>query len=345
MFAPSIFQPSERTDAHYVFHQPQTSDEIDDARAALIACPVAAIRVDPKADDVSESTTITIEGHRTTVKVADEMAISPKLNSRSLPFPRPIAPGVQDAYHVGHHSEHSFGAVPYLVRGQTSTGSVWVMVDTPKFGASAKHAITERTGEDGPDYLLMTHVDDTAHHEEWAKEFPKMKQIFHAADLGRFNWIGDTALEQVDILLKDTSTAKALAAFTIDGTPFASLQQAIDDSDNELIILHTPGHSPGSISLWKKPRFDEPEAHPGILFTGDTYGYSRWRQAMSGFPRYGRSLSQQADTLQLLLQNIDWQIIAPGHGHSRDYRHETDSQALKKVELEQALEQFKSYRR
>ncbi len=332
---------------------------------------MAAIRVDPKAqavvaaakfdddhpNDEEESHDSDHNNNNDMINLANEMAMTSRLNNRSPPFPRPLVPdGVDDAYYVGHHSEKSFGAVPYLVRGRTTASSsssddnvVWVMIDTPKYGVSAKDAITKLTGLEGPDYLFMTHIDDTAHHGEWAKEFPNMKRIFHAADLGRNNWIGDKTLEKVDVLLKDTSTEQQLAAFTLDGTPI-SLQEAIDNDGgdepkDELLLIHTPGHSPGSTTLWKRPTRHAPT---GILFTGDTYGYSRWRKTMSGFPRYGRSLSQQAATLQLMLQTLDWQIIAPGHGHLRDYRQERDGevrQVVKRVEMEEALDQFQSYQR
>ena len=39
---------------------------------------------------------------------------------------------------------------------------------------------------------------------------------------------------------------------------------------------------------------------------------------MTGFPRYGNDLRLQSKIIPLLL-DLDWLIIAPGHGHVRDY--------------------------
>ena len=58
MFAPSVFQRRQPQDgAHVVYHQPATEQEVDDARAALAACPVAAIRVDKDAITTTTETT------------------------------------------------------------------------------------------------------------------------------------------------------------------------------------------------------------------------------------------------------------------------------------------------
>ena len=40
---------------------------------------------------------------------------------------------------------------------------------------------------------------------------------------------------------------------------------------------------------------------------------------MTGFGRYGNNLEQQASTLSKLLK-LDWDVVAAGHGLSRDYR-------------------------
>jgi hypothetical protein len=55
---------------------------------------------------------------------------------------------------------------------------------------------------------------------------------------------------------------------------------------------------------------------------------------MTGFGRYGRNRSQQTKTLSKLLQLKNWDVIAPGHGHPRDYRNLDDS--IKITELKEA---------
>lgn len=279
-----------------------------------------------------------------------------ELNSdaRSSPFPRPLfldetndsIEPVPDVFWVGHHNEASFGAVPFLVRAQHNNESVWIMVDTPRYSAGAVDDVlsvvmtvgTNNNDNDqtnGPHYLFLTHVDDTADHGKWAERFPQMRQIFHAGDLGRHNWIGDRTLEDVDILLPnverygDDVDPNLLTAYSLDGQVLPSDWQEQWEAgsilhDSDVVILHTPGHSPGSITLYKRPsRRDESASQhrsPGIIFTGDTYAYTKAQSGkMTGFGRYGNNLEQQARTLAKLI-NLDWDIVAPGHGLSRDYR-------------------------
>jgi hypothetical protein len=58
------------------------------------------------------------------------------------------------------------------------------MVDTSVYSKSSLLAVASVTGPQGPDYLFLTHVDDTADHGKWADAFDA-QQIFHEGDLGR----------------------------------------------------------------------------------------------------------------------------------------------------------------
>jgi len=364
-FAPSVFGRADRARAHIVYHQPETKEEILDARAAMAACPVAAIRSETLAQRrhrmSSENDKQVAEDSWTNQDeyLVQQMALSPKVNGLELPFPRPLlyhaatTPSkslkthLSNLYNIGYHNEMSFGATPYLLEATVQGKLAWIMVDTPKFGKSAKDAVTRLTGPKGPDYLLLTHVDDTAGHEKWAEEFPSLKRIFHLGDGGRFNWLGDTSLEtDVEILLpppkrespllptQDESSAP-FHAYAMDGTPLPNdwHQTFPDDPDNDVVILHTPGHSPGSITLYKKPSAEE----PGVIFTGDHYAFSTKSSRMSGFPRYGNNLQVQANSLKGLLR-LDWDVVAPGHGHPRNYSLESDKEALKRKEMQEAIE-------
>ena len=77
----------------------------------------------------------------------------------------------------------------------------------------------------------------------------------------------------------------------------------IDVDDLNFTVLHTPGHSPGGISLY---------GH-GILFSGDTlfnHGIGR-----TDFP--GCSYEQLMDSIQNKLMTLpDETIVYPGHGPS-----------------------------
>jgi hypothetical protein len=60
---------------------------------------------------------------------------------------------------------------------------------------------------------------------------------------------------------------------------------------------------------------------------------------MTGFPKYGNNLRQQSEVLKQLLE-LDWQVIAPGHGHPRDYRNVEGDDCVRKQEMQQALEEL-----
>lgn len=340
----------------------------------MAACPVAAIRSETLAQRLHRISDAHAKNQHedfwtdTDEELVRLMALSPKLNGLELPFPRPIlyhAAAVDDnsnnrhrschirhVYNVGHHNEASFGATPYLVQGTVAGKLVWIMVDTPRFGKSAMDAVTKITGPAGPDYLFLTHVDDTADHDKWAAEYPTLKRIFHAGDTGRHNWLGDHALNDVEIMLPvpdspssilpssaasaddDKTASWPLRAYSLDGTLLSLdwYDGFTRDSQTNVVILHTPGHSPGSCTLWRKPESDQ----PGIIFTGDHYAYSTRTGRMSGFPRYGNNLRLQAKSLEGLL-TIDWDVVAPGHGHPRDYRQHANKENLKRIEMDEAL--------
>mmetsp|Transcript_21324 Transcript_21324/g.48433 ORF Transcript_21324/g.48433 Transcript_21324/m.48433 type:complete len:456 (-) Transcript_21324:126-1493(-) len=330
MFAPSVFARESKTEGRYhiVSKQPTSDGDIDESRAALAACPVAAIRVDRHADGAGKPS-------------ADQLAIGPKFDGRPPPFPRPISTSLPDVHFVGHHSSKSFGAVPYLVATSPSPPSAeptWIMVDTPRYSESAVRVVESLTGPEGPSRLVLTHVDDTADHGRWKDRYPNLRRIFHAGDLGVHNWIGDESLEDVEILLESRSSDAALQYFDLEGRPIG------DDGDHEVVLVHTPGHSPGSVALLKRP--GDRGNSPGVLFSGDTYAYTtREGGHMSGFPNYGDDQRLQAKILPLLL-DLDWKILAPGHGHVRDYtllHHQDNDGDIREVEMEVAIEELSRY--
>jgi glyoxylase-like metal-dependent hydrolase (beta-lactamase superfamily II)/ferredoxin len=327
-FAPSVF---ERKQGHHAVHtQPQSSQDVDDARAALAACPVAAIRVETAAHRHHRGQAELSEEE---VELAKNLALSPKLNGRDLPFPRALTDNV---WYLGHHNEHSFGATPYLTYTTTDSGDkIWIMVDTPRFGKSAINTVTSLTGDKGPDYLLLTHVDDTADHGKWKEEFPNLKRIFHAGDLGRHNWVGDLTLEHVEILLKDTSSEDMpdLQAFDLDGNSLSS--KDAKSSHHDIVIYHTPGHSPGSISMLQKDG--------NILFTGDTLAYTQRTHTLTGMPQYGNDRRLQKTMLDKM-ELLEWHVLAPGHGHARDFTDKKDIRSHEMQEAKAELEAFAAAR-
>mmetsp|Transcript_11393 Transcript_11393/g.26415 ORF Transcript_11393/g.26415 Transcript_11393/m.26415 type:complete len:466 (-) Transcript_11393:1396-2793(-) len=351
MFAPSVFARETRSDTHHIVtKQPVSEQEIEESRAALSACPVAAIRVEQQPKEEQQQQT------RDTKSA--QLAINPKFNGRPLPFPRPVSPNLLDVYFVGHHNSKSFGATPYLLSAtkpsnpssqSKSTPVVWIMVDTPRYSEPAVRAVESVTGPDGPSYLVLTHVDDTADHNRWKEKYPGLKRVFHSGDLGVHNWVGDETLEDVEILLESKSSDGKLRSFDLNGNPIGDGDDDDDDHHHHhgVVLVHTPGHSPGSIALFQKPD----KSRPGVLFSGDTYSYTtREGGHMSGFPQYGNDPRLQSTILPLLL-NLDWKILAPGHGHVRDYSLSAQSRGTdddevddpREREMDAALEELSNY--
>jgi glyoxylase-like metal-dependent hydrolase (beta-lactamase superfamily II)/ferredoxin len=339
-FAPSVFSRSASSLHHVVSHQPGTLNEIETARAALAACPVAAIRVETLAEQrhrALDKEKAAAEWTEQDEALVRQMGLSER-SGLDKPFPRPfLTPNiVPDVYWLGHHNEASFGATPYLLRMAVNGASTWIM---------AVKDVVGLTGATGPDYLFLTHVDDTADHHKWAAEFPNLKRIFHSGDLGPANWLRDEKLNHVEIILPNGGTAQSndnrdsLLAYSLDGEPLGyNWLSSASIKDHPVVIVHTPGHSPGSITLYKRPIEDTGE--PGVLFTGDTYAYTtRAGGSMTGFPRYGHSLRTQSETLQRLLQ-LEWDVVAPGHGHPRDYRGVNDKRVVQARELQVAQEEL-----
>ena len=358
-FAPDVFERAP-SDGHHVVHaqpDPNDSAQLGRARAALSACPVAAIRVENSAKLNHASKAAGGSGDKLSQEdeeLAKLLAINPKVNGLELPFPRPLLDEYDTGVSfIGSHNDKSFGASPYLVKGKAHDGrTVSVMIDTPKFSPASVRTVQSLLDDDevspGPDYLFLTHVDDTAHHLKWREEFPSLKRIFHSGDLGRHNWLGDLTLENVEVLLADDSVQQA---WNLDGDPLdlslESLQSSWpDDAAGDFIILHTPGHSPGSISLLYRTH----DSGISTLFTGDTYAFStRDGGHMSGFPRYGNNLRQQSETLNNVIGKASnlWNVIAPGHGHTREYLSipKDKRKKTKMDDISDAVEELKRYAR
>lgn len=333
MFSPSVFSRNSKRDTHHIVSkQPETELEIEESRAALAACPVAAIRVEKSPTNSKKD--------KEMLPLVSQFAMKPELNGRPLPFPRPVSPNVPDVHFVGYHNPRSFGAAPYLISIPSSSSEsepTWILVDTPLYSKGAVETVESLTGPEGPSHLILTHVDDTADHNLWKEKFPNMKRIFHAGDLGKYNWVGDESLEDVEILLESLSSRDQLQHFDLDGNLIDS------DSSEPVVLVHTPGHTPGSISVLKK---STEEGTPGVLLTGDTYTYTtRDGGHGSGMPRYNKeSRELQSNTLRLLL-DLDWKVLAPGHGHARDYTLLTGESVgdLRKEEIEEGIEELSRY--
>lgn len=210
-------------------------------------------------------------------------------------------PGVM---HLGYHAEESFGATSYFI--QRNGGNI--MIDTPRFNSRLANAIEE---EGGLRYIIMTHSDDIVDNEKWVKRFPGCERIIHKLDAM------ETALD---------------SEIQIDGDGVWSPAEDFD-------ILHTPGHTPGSLCVHYKVGVNHPGAE-SVLFTGDHVGYSHSRQGLDGFKRYCKGNDEvQAMTLEILANDeFDFRWILPGHGRMVRY----GSVADKNKAILKCVEEFKA---
>lgn len=224
------------------------------------------------------------------VETADPIA-KDALNDFPFPVDADRLPGV---FHLGFHAENSFGCSPWFV--QRPEGNV--MMDSPRFHASLAKAL-ERKG--GVSLMVMSHIDDVGDHQRWKERFPEMRRVMHKADVQRY---GDT--KNIEVQLEESS-----ADGRVDGLDYWDLAE-------DLRVLHTPGHSLGSITLLFNPSstpegsFGEDE---GIAFTGDHLAMSGRTGALTGFPMYGYDHVMQSKSMELLVQpEVKFRWILPGHG-------------------------------
>ncbi|HEY7608239.1 MAG TPA: MBL fold metallo-hydrolase [Alphaproteobacteria bacterium] len=141
--APAVF--GDGGDGHSRVHR-QPGDPAERLRGemALLACPVGAIGTETKHE----------------------------LAAARAAFPERVA---SEVYHLGYHSEASFGAASYLLRRPEGN----VLVDSPRFTGPVVDAL-ERSG--GVKLMFLTHQDDVADHAKFRAHFG-CARILHAADV------------------------------------------------------------------------------------------------------------------------------------------------------------------
>lgn len=201
-----------------------------------------------------------------------------------MPIPVPECPGV---YHCGFHSEKSFGATSYLIVRKDGN----ILMDAPRFNPLLAKKIAALGGVK---HMILSHIDDIADHDRWAAHFG-CPRVMHGSEIG-------PDIADIEVQLSGEG-------------PWALDGSLLDDGqlDGDVLLVHTPGHSKGSICLWHAPT--------QAMFTGDHLGYSERAGRVSIFPRYNKvSIRQQLDSVEKLLA-WDFLHVLPGHGrrfHLRD---------------------------
>jgi glyoxylase-like metal-dependent hydrolase (beta-lactamase superfamily II)/ferredoxin len=234
--APEVFK--ETGDSSTVYHQPENEQELFNSFRALVTCPTASIG-----------------GPH-----------SPLAARAAVHFPEVIE---DEVYFCGYASESSFGASSYFI--QHPEGNV--LVDSPRFAGPLVKRIEELGGIR---FVFLTHRDDIADHELWAKHF-KADRIMHRDDAGRLR-------NQIELL--------------IEGREAVPLRK-------NLIIIPTPGHTKGHMVLLYREKF---------LFTGDHIWWSDHYNGLNSSRTYNwYSWEKQLESVRKLLSyNFEW--ILPGHG-------------------------------
>src|SRR5919107_619659 len=205
--APEIFR--DHGDQSSVYRQPRTGGEVLGALKAIVACPTSSIG--------------------TTRDYDARLGVEA--------FPERLDANV---YFCGFTAESSFGAWSYLVvRAPEEGGNV--LVDSPRFTRPLVRKI-EALG--GVSTIFLTHRDDVADHEKFARHFQAARVMHEDDNAARYG------VEQV---------VRGADAFRL---------------DPELVVIPTPGHTRGSAVLLYRDKY---------LFTGDHLAWSTRRGRLVAF--------------------------------------------------------------
>jgi glyoxylase-like metal-dependent hydrolase (beta-lactamase superfamily II) len=109
---------------------------------------------------------------------------------------------------------------------------------------------------------------------------------------------------EIEIYRNSAQVARQFFGFEIENQPepdkLIEDEETIRIFDRELKFIHTPGHSPGSISIY----FD------GYLFTGDTL----FAGSVGRTDLYGGNMAQLLNSLKKIASIPPDTVVFPGHG-------------------------------
>ena len=237
---------AEQDDQSVVARQPSTPDELVLAWRARLLCPTASIRT--------------------------EQHLDPPLGV----FPEELTPGV---YRLGYNARSSWGAHSFAI--VRATGAV--MVDAPRW---TRQVVAPLEAWGGLTDILLTHRDDVADAERYAKHFGARVWI-HEADRA-------AAPHATDLVRGD---APAVVA-------------------GDIVAIPVPGHTRGSVVYLHDGRH---------LFTGDSLAWDFEEDdlvAWEDVAWYSWD-AQRASLRRLLEHRFEWVFAGHGasHGLSADEMH------------------------
>ncbi len=251
-FAPHTFQDEGNTSIVAV--QPRSPEEVLQALQALIACPVHAIG-----------------------------SLSQKAGREVLDsFPVPIT---DEVFVNGFNAESSYGSDSYFIRSAAGNG----LIDSPRFTPVLVRKFREMGGLS---WIFLTHRDDVADADKYAKEFGARRMI-HAYD--------QAAQKDAEIVLEGTD------------------DKVIGDAR----IIFTPGHTRGHCVLLWKGRY---------LFTGDHLPWDDDEKALRPFrDACWYSWKEQIESVRKLAAypGVEW--VLPGHGRRMSFVPHTFGPAIQEA--------------
>lgn len=117
----------------------------------------------------------------------------------------------------------------------------------------------------------------------------------------------NVVMHKEDMFLYENLQRQA-ALFYMDSPAVTDIDMLLDENESEVMlgdikctVIHTPGHSPGSVSYY----------FPDMLFSGDTL----FRDGVGRTDLWGGSYDAMSDSIRGLLLNLDDAIkVYPGHG-------------------------------
>ena len=221
-----------------VFHQPLESPRLLEAYQALLACPVRSIGTVTKNKDF--------------------------LMKAQASFPIEL---VDKVFYNGFNSEKSFGANSYFI---VHPDGNW-LIDSPRYVPYLIEAL-EQMG--GIRYIFLSHEDDVADSDRYAKRF-NATRIIHEAD--------QEVMPEAEWIVNGHDVIQVPPDFQ---------------------IIPVPGHTAGSLALLYKEKY---------LFTGDHLWWDREEEALGMPSRLVWNAQHLLESTQHLCKfSFEW--VLPGHG-------------------------------
>lgn len=240
-FDPQHYSPT--GDRAQVHSQPQNTNAVVQALLARQACPVAAIQTDlhPSQPPQTQGFPVLIDSHP-----------------------------AGDVHYCGWASRNSFGACSWLITRPDGN----VMIDVPRWSAPLARRIKALGGLR---CIVLTHRDDVAGHDCWARTFGCERWIHRA----------------------DADAAPGAECFLEGDAPLVIAP--------ELRLIPVPGHTAGSLGVLLGDR-------RSVFFSGDHLWWNAELKSVVASRNYcWWDFDQQLSSVRRLL-DFDVALLLPGHG-------------------------------